>query len=177
VIANIMRERPGRLFFKPNATLSLFASSFRELKAEVMRAPYLHTDQITARIGPPMRPNAFPGHPNYAGIRHANGRIWSYVMVMDQQSVAQARHNLVRTLFGIRRYAAARGVMPPTLEVLVPEFLDPLPVDPYSGEKLIYDVTNRVLYSVGADLKADGGRATGAPLEDDDEPTIPLTVR
>lgn len=176
MIAGIMRERPGRLFFKPNATLSLFASSFRELRSEVMKAPYLHTDQISPRIGPPLRPNAFPGHPNYSGVKYANERIWSYVMVMDQQSLGAARHNLVKTLFGIRRYAASKGTVPTTLEALIPEIFETLPVDPYSGEKLVYDLANRVLYSVGTDLKADGGRSTGAPLDDDSEPTIPLGV-
>lgn len=177
MIAGIMRERPGRLFFKTNATLSLFATSFRELKAEVMKAPYLHTDQISPRIGPPLRPRSFPGHPNYSGVRHANERIWSYVMVMDQQSLALTRHNLVLTLFGLRRYAASKGVLPPTLDALVPEFFDSLPVDPFSGEKLVYDLVNRVLYSVGVDLRAEGGRATRAPLDDDNEPTIPLGVK
>lgn len=174
LIGNMMRDRPGRLFFKKNVTLGLLATSFRELKTEVMKAPYLHTDQITPRIGPPMRPNAFPGHPNYSGVRHANERLWSYVMLMDQQSIARARHNLVLTLFGIRRYAATKAAALPTLEALVPEFFEKLPVDPFTGEKPVYDLANRVLYSVGADLKAEGGRGTGAPLEDDNEPTILL---
>ena len=174
LIAGMMREKPGRLFFKKNVTLDLFATSFRELKSEVMKAPYLHTDQITPRIGPPMRPNSFPGHPNYSGMRHANERLWSYVMLMEQQSLARSRHNLVLTLFGIRRYAATKAAAPPNLDALVPEFFSKLPVDPFTGEQLIYDLANRVLYSVGADLRADGGRGTGAPLEDDNEPTILL---
>ncbi len=178
LIAGMMAEQPGRLFFKPNVTIGLFTTSFRELKDQLMRAPYLRTDQITARIGPAGRPNAIPGHPNYAGIKHANQRIWAYEDLLAQQSLARARQELLVSYFAIRRYGAVKGVLPPSLDALVAaKLLDKVPIDPFTGESIIYDLKNGVLYSVGQDRKNEGGRATGAPLSDDSEPTISMSVK
>ena len=173
LIAGMMTDRPGQLFFKPNETLELFAASFREIKGDLAKAPYLRADQIMNRIGPRGRPNALPGYPNYAGVKHANDRIWAYVDLMESQSLARARHELVTTMFGIRRYVALKGMAPPNLEALVTEkIFEKLPVDPFTGQPMVYSLGNRVLYSVGFDLKDEGGRPAGAPLEDDAEPSI-----
>jgi hypothetical protein len=175
IIAGLMKERPGHFFFKPNDTLSLFAASFREMRDEVMKPPYSRTDQITPRVGPRGMPRALPGHRNYSGIQHANQRIWSYVYLMDQHSLAQARHELVRLMFCIRRYMALNGKVPPDLNDLVREGLvEALPRDPFSGESFRYDPVARLIYSVGENRLDEGGRAGGAPLEDGKEPSISL---
>jgi hypothetical protein len=53
-----------------------------------------------------------------------------------------------------------RGRWPETLEELCPEYLAAVPLDPYAGQPLIYrrDGDGFVLYSVGSDLKDDGGK-------------------
>ena len=51
------------------------------------------------------------------------------------------------------------GAYPDTLNKLAPEFLDVIPVDPFTGQALVYrkNETGFVLYSVGPDMKDDNG--------------------
>jgi hypothetical protein len=177
LIADMMKVRPGRLFFKPQATLSLMADTFRELRGEVLKPSYSRsTVQLTARVGSQGRPRAFPGHPNFSGIRHANQRLWPYVDIIDSQTLARARHELVRTLFAIRRHVVTKGSLPATLEILVQDQLLPaLPSDPFTGLPLSYVPGRLLLYSVGSDHKDDQGQGMGHFLEDDREPTLLLS--
>lgn len=61
----------------------------------------------------------------------------------------------------VARYRAKYGEWPGSLDDLVPEFLDAVPVDRFSGDPLRYRVLARgpVLYSVGMDRDDDGGRS------------------
>jgi hypothetical protein len=60
-------------------------------------------------------------------------------------------------------YKKQRGHYPETLEALVPEFLEKVPVDPFTGKPLIYRQPadgGVLIYSVGSNRKDDGGRGT-----------------
>jgi len=56
------------------------------------------------------------------------------------------------------------GKYPENLEALVPEILDELPIDPFTGKPLVYKVENNelIIYSFGSNEKDDGGRSTYA---------------
>jgi hypothetical protein len=51
------------------------------------------------------------------------------------------------------------GTYPENLEILVPEFLNEVPIDPWSGKPLLYRRTDEgcVVYSVGDNLQDDNG--------------------
>ncbi len=167
-----MADHGRRLFFKPEQTLALFASSMRELADQTPRAATPVTHQITLRIGPPGLPTGFPGGPNRAGLRYANERIWQYAKLLDCLALQRTRHVLVLTLFGVRRYALDHGRAPEKLEDLLPRYFNSLPADPYTGEPLHYDAAKGLVFSVGTNFKAEGGRANEDPLSDDTEPTV-----
>jgi hypothetical protein len=66
----------------------------------------------------------------------------------------------------VERFRAAHGwALPPTLEGLVPGFIDRVPVDPFSGSpvKLRSSAGSYAIYSVGANFKDDGGVMLKAP--------------
>ena len=171
-VTRLAVEHPNRLFFKPNQTLGLFVSSMHELSDQVAKAPTAVTHQITQRIGPPGRPAAFPAGPNSSGLKYANDRIWHYASLLDYLALQRARHMLVLTLFGVRRYALDHGKPPEKLEELLPRYFTALPSDPYTGEPLRYDPVKGLIYSVGMNFKSEGGRANDDPLSDDTEPTV-----
>lgn len=82
----------------------------------------------------------------------------------------QASVTLARMACALERYRLATGAYPELLTELEPKFIDRLPVDPVNGEPLKYrrEAPDRfVLYSVGFNLKDDGGQpgvtAKGAP--------------
>ncbi|MBM3882560.1 MAG: hypothetical protein FJ387_23025 [Verrucomicrobia bacterium] len=102
----------------------------------------------------------------------------------EQTAIAQAR-----LAVALERHRLARGSYPEALRSLVPEFLDRLPVDPVTGQLMVYrrEAPNRyVLYAVGLNATDDGGAVavtkTGAPaakasLGDWVWPTAPVMNR
>lgn len=76
---------------------------------------------------------------------------------------ASVRHagsmRCARTALAIERYRLAHGGLPETLDPLVPELMDAVPLDPYAGEPLRYKREGMayVIYSIGPDRRDDGG--------------------
>ncbi len=60
----------------------------------------------------------------------------------------------------VERYQRKHQSLPPTLEALVPQFLDAIPQDPLSGQPLKYRIRGEgyVVYGVGEDGTDDGGQ-------------------
>jgi hypothetical protein len=72
---------------------------------------------------------------------------------------------LVRTTragMACRIHKGRTGQYPESLEALVPGLLNEVPVDPFTGRPLIYrrDGDGFVVYSLGSNMKDDGGRST-----------------
>ena len=66
----------------------------------------------------------------------------------------------------VERYRAAHaGALPATLDSLVPEFIDRVPIDPFSGApvKLRSSPGSYAVYSFGANFKDDGGTELKGP--------------
>ncbi|MFG0242461.1 MAG: hypothetical protein ACF8R9_06745 [Phycisphaerales bacterium JB054] len=70
-------------------------------------------------------------------------------------------------MLALERHRIARGTYPDSLDELVPEFLDALPLDPWSGETFCYtDLTgpgthpHYQLYALGKNMTDDGGAAS-----------------
>ncbi len=59
----------------------------------------------------------------------------------------------------IERYRRSHGELPHSLEDLSGDYIDSIPVDPFTGENLLYgwDKESYVVYSVGPDRQDDGG--------------------
>lgn len=64
-----------------------------------------------------------------------------------------------RTAVALRLFEIRHGEYPDKLGSLVPEFLDKLPVDPFSGKEYVYRKEGKgfILYSLGDNLADDGG--------------------
>jgi hypothetical protein len=174
---NSLPARSGWLYFKPNATLHLFSTSFRALKDEALLTPFARLDTIGTRTIHHSRMNnhGFTG-PNQSGEEYFYKRIQDYLPMLDDHSQASARHALIMTLFAIRGHIAKNGALPLSLDDLVPDFL-PKPIfDPYSNEPLRYDSAKGLIYSVGAGLKDNGGRPTPIPFGDSAVPTLEIGI-
>jgi hypothetical protein len=171
-----LHQRPARLFFKTNETLSLFASAFRDLRDEVTRPPYTRlsvTPSPTGRAN--LRSTRFY-HPNSNGETYFRNHIIPHLQLPQNHSLAQAQHGLVRCLFAIRRFVADRHTLPAQLNDLTPKYLNTLPQDPFSGEPFQYDPARGLLFSVGTNLIGEGGKLTPLPMADDREPTLELGI-
>ena len=74
---------------------------------------------------------------------------------------AQGRRRALMTKLAVLAYRHERGTLPADLAALVPDYLDSVPEDPFTGQALKYRRSpgGFVVYSVGEDEKDDGGVA------------------
>ena len=169
----VQLQRPGRLFFKPNATVQLFATAFRQMIEEV-EAPLAHVSEVRLENIPSRQGSM---QPNTEGRNYFAERMKNYTPLPAFLGLARARGNLVITLFAIRRCIAERKTLPASLDELREfKYLLDVPVDPYTGAPLQYNLARGLVSSVGNDLKASGGAPTEPPLEDAREPTAEIGV-
>jgi hypothetical protein len=73
------------------------------------------------------------------------------------RDTAQLRN--AATALAVERFRLKTGQPPATLEELVPEFLESVPIDPFDGQPLRYRRSENgyVVYSVSLNLQDDGG--------------------
>lgn len=169
----VLRERPGRLFFKKHETLGLFANSIRVLRDQVAITP--GAGAVASAIGRRV-PTLSHFQPNGEGERYFNSRIEPCLPLPERHHLAKARHDLVLCLFAIRRYVADHQKLPSGLSDLRPQYLQDVLIDPFSGEPLHYDPLKGVLFSVGANFRSEDGSITEPPLADADEPTLEIGI-
>lgn len=170
----ILRERPGRLFFKKQETLGLFANASRLLRDQVVEAPF----STKSSTSPPWRKSrvALWFQPNGAGQAYFAGHVADTADLPRLHHLARTRHALVLSLFAVRRYLAEHQKLPSGLSDLLPDYLPELPLDPYSGEPLHYDPLKGVLFSAGDDFQVQDGHVTDPPLTDAAEPTVEIGI-
>jgi hypothetical protein len=79
----------------------------------------------------------------------------------------EAKAGLSQLGVALSAYQKQNGEFPDSLDALVPRYLPEIPKDPYTGNPFVYrvDSDGALLYSLGSNLKDDGGK----PLETDHE--------
>ncbi|MCK5269137.1 MAG: hypothetical protein KAJ46_00075 [Sedimentisphaerales bacterium] len=82
---------------------------------------------------------------------------WEKTVVQHGSCLALVRW--ARAAIAVRRYQIDNGKVPDTLQDLVPKYINAVPQDPFSGREMLYkhDQDGYVIYSVGENLKDDGG--------------------
>lgn len=80
-----------------------------------------------------------------------------------------------QVLFAIKAYSYDKGILPPSLEALVPNYIDEVPLDPFDAQPLRYSAQKGIVYSVGENLLDEGGIET-EKLETK-EPTIRVNLK
>jgi hypothetical protein len=64
--------------------------------------------------------------------------------------------------------------LPSSLDALIPNYLSSVPIDPFSGNVLIYYQQNKILYSVGEDHTDTGGSPTTENIREAKDPSFAL---
>ncbi|HQR41070.1 MAG TPA: hypothetical protein PLX97_00270 [Gemmatales bacterium] len=79
--------------------------------------------------------------------------------VLTARLTHQAHIDTLRLALACERFRLAKGQWPGSLQMLVPEYVPQVPVDPYTGQPLLYRVLpdGVVIYTVHTDGKDDGG--------------------
>jgi len=74
-----------------------------------------------------------------------------------QKSRCDVQLQATRTILALRAYQLTHGQLPANLNALVPDFLDAVPMDDFDSQPLRYSAEKKIVYSVGKNLKDDGG--------------------
>ena len=164
--------RSGWLFFKPHATLQLFADSFRELQSESAFTAIARQNQIEQRLQRLTSGQGWLPSSNADGEAYFASHIRQYATLSDRHAMARAQHAAVMTLFALRRHVLVESRLPQNAAELFPKYLPKPALDPFSGEPMRFNVIRGLIYSVGSDLKDEGGKPTSPPLSDVTEPTL-----
>lgn len=175
--AGVQRPMPKQLFFKTNETLGIISNTIRHLARQVGQTSAGATALREVWEGVSGSREVAAYQPNGRGVAYARRELEPYLDLPARQQLARTRHLLVVQLFAMRRFVAREKGLPETLDSLVPNYLKQQLTDPFSGEAFHYDASKGLIYSVGSDLAASGGRAHLAPLADPGEPTVRIGVQ
>ena len=145
------------LRFKPNKTKRLVASGIRTM---------------IAGISKPFGEAKLPRVPQPFGVRYEvrivlsdNGEgLLTYHFLMG--TLLRVYHvkcqencavEATRIQIALRCYQLEHGELPETLDELVPEYFESVPLDDFDGKPMKYSKEKRVVYAVGTDLTDNGG--------------------
>jgi hypothetical protein len=144
--------------FKPNRTARQFAEFYKGRLEEAGR-PFSEVHPP-----PPLRPTGWLSNgplrklaPNSYGdmlialIGPAAGRVHTL------KSFDQTESAMTQVLVALKCFKLKTGRLPQKLDELVPEFLPAVPRDDFDGKPIRYSPEKKIVYSVGEDLKDDGG--------------------
>ncbi|MCX6903721.1 MAG: hypothetical protein NTW03_09645 [Verrucomicrobia bacterium] len=148
---------PSWMYWRNQTLINRFEQEMIESLQQSARQPGLH---------PPLSPgmtNRWAQRLQKAGPLDALAKtlLPAVVRLPQQACRAQTIVNLARVGCALERFRLAHGVYPEKLSLLAPEFLASVPLDWYVGQPLHYRLREDgqiLLYSVGANLRDDGGR-------------------
>ncbi len=144
----------GWPFFNFGQTEELFTQGTLKL-VEAASHHYVEVD-VAAMTALPSRPSIY-----LSG--NMTGQILYYSMMpamtamLANKCKGDVTWQATRTILALRAYQLAHGQLPSDLNALVPEYLETLPVDDFNGRPLHYAPDRKIVYSVGQNLKDDGG--------------------
>jgi hypothetical protein len=156
-----VRPRPWAPVYNYSQTRALFA---RLTLALVAAAPHHYIDaNLPAQNTNPPNLVSLILSGNVAGRIFYDMMGPAVIPAFAKKSQADAQWQATRTILALRAYELTHGRLPPDLNALVPEFLEAVPTDDFDGHPLRYAPERKMVYSVGRNLKDDGGddRRTG----------------
>jgi hypothetical protein len=91
------------------------------------------------------------------------------VALIDNRTRVMRR--LAMAALAVERFRLAEGRLPATLDEVAPKYIDAVPIDPCTGDAVIYKVTGQgfIIYGTGPDQRDDGGNRP-SPSEDQFKP-------
>ncbi|MGB2780071.1 MAG: hypothetical protein WBD63_01170 [Phycisphaerae bacterium] len=151
-------SRPLPFFFHPNETRNLFVQAFRPM-VESASLPF--SEAQVMRSGIPAR-HLLDGWRLWLEGNGMGVRLYSILSSATDTALKQKCREAsevaaTRVLLAMKAFKVEKRRLPETLDELVPEYLDAVPLDDFDGKPLRYNAENKVLYSVGEDLKDGGG--------------------
>jgi len=152
-------DRRGSVFLKPNRTKKRMAEAIRLLIASTHEThaaatlPKIDRDRDVGWTIRAILSGNFVGRDLYRLIMPA----------LERVHISKCRENCsiaaTQVLVALKCYQVEHGELPETLDELVPEYLEAVPLDDFDGTPMKYSKEKRVVYAVGTNLTDNGGIA------------------
>jgi hypothetical protein len=149
--------------FKPNRTLQMQLNAVREVVNEFPRGEYAlaFTLELGSRDLESLESERdklqFLMDPNLAGKHTVITERTQLNRLMLEVLMRRVGHRQTLTMLALRLHELEKGSLPKDLHDLVPTYLSAMPEDPFSKGSLKWNAKKAIVYSVGADLRDDGG--------------------
>ncbi len=181
------RLKPGKLFM-PNKTKRMLAETFRELISNLdkslvdMDIPD-NLPELDSLLGNVPLMDRVPIGTNKVGRIIHKEHTTLFYHILESKCRENSVVGMTRLLLALKCYKIDYGQLPETLNELVPEYIDEVPVDDFDGKPLRYSKERKIIYSVGEDMKDSGGptekevsksKSTRGFLWRDDDPWLSI---
>jgi len=159
-LASIRAERV--MFLKPNKTKRLFAEVFENLIYNMNHHATdrrEHSDEIRQALDAIRKQQELKMliDGNSLGIILLSMKTPVCDNIAVYKHKAEVSLHTTRLLIALKAYKLDHGELPDTLDTLVPDYINSVPIDDFDGKPLRYDPVLRIIWSVGENLKDDAG--------------------
>ena len=169
---DISKKLNNNYYFRPNQTKALFASYARK-RIENVNKFCNNIEDIEIQMQAPSSYIEMHLSENIIGkILHDTIAI-SLSPVNTKKCEEDSLVSATQGLIAMKAYQNDNGDHPDLLEQLVPNYLSSVPLDYFDGNFLRYSKEDKILYSVGKDLKDTGG-STGEDWHKMPDPTFKI---
>ncbi len=160
-------------YFQPNKTKALFADyARREIEMTVKPCSEVSRIEIPRLVSWDSPEELYKTENAVGKIIHDTVGMSHFKIIIkkceDIMMVAGTQ-----ALFAVKAFYNDKGEYPVSLEELVPEYLSSVPKDPFDDKDIKYLKEKKILYSIGKDLKDNGG-STGDDWRRMPDPTFKI---
>jgi hypothetical protein len=138
--------QPNRILDAHRAETDRFCRKVDEGTYDMSYAQELHAEPMARDVG------TSPLSRNFLGQKKMPSRNDSYATLFERRFKSRS----FIAVLACQSYRAKHGKLPDSLDELVPEFLDEVPLDPYDGEKLRWNAEKGYFWTKGWDGNFDG---------------------
>jgi hypothetical protein len=151
---------PVDYLYQPHRSEMLWTEFYRSLRRSAGQTYLAHSREALDVNRPKLLLRLLVG-PNAAGLA-----TWYITAPLWEEFVAQKCGQNVRaaatsTILALLAYEREHGALPERLDELVPRELEQVPIDDFDGAPLRYSRERRRVWSIGTDLRDEGGSDAG----------------
>jgi len=143
---------------QPNMVKDLLAVSWREMvrnvQADYSQVKFISNAELLDSVSYDSR-NLALILIDKAEYRESKRKAW--MCELEGLSEFRCCLSAARLIVALNLYEKRNGKLPDNLAQLEPDFIDSVPCDPYDGKPFRYDRNKEIVYSVGKNLKDEGG--------------------
>ncbi len=148
-----LTDLPVTYYFDAKKTKKRYINIIRTYIANAK----VHYSEITPneKLEMPERPKKLK--PNPFGEIVLALLIPSGQMAVEMKCGDKINIGATQLLIALKCYKIDNGDLPDSLDELVPQYIDKIPIDDFDGKPLRYSKQKKIIYSVGSDLEDSGG--------------------